>query len=595
MASQNYILSSVASTPAIPITPDVLSSKVVPPGIICGRKMKRALVIGAWLLGSYTTPIVAQTLPAPGFTGVFNTITTSTDPATNSASGYFAAYLSSGNGPLQFQVTAYGAKCDGQVTLGGVSVSSGSPTINNPSHPFTAADIGATITLSVPTLNSHSSGALPSFTSTIASVSGGVATMAANSTIGATGAGARWYHTDDTAAIQAAYAAAHAAGGGTVAFPSGACATGQITFYDNTRTLGQGWNSSIVMLAAGKNSDLFVSDKFSSLVGSDNPGGIHNWSFEHIQLDGNRGANTGSGIGTATGTGDLIRAYGYEFSTDQLLLTNAAGDGAYTEWSTTAGSPLDTTTGTIGPAGMEAHPRDTKMSYNAGYGWVWNGPHDSHVSHLTMLSNGTGGFYQLSGVGSPVTMDNIHGYQEGGYDIIWSSSNNSCSQCYAEGGMLVRGFNETLDNTDIGGAGLVLGQSGDTVYRMFMHNVHISVLNNVAGTGFDDNWSQGSVASIAGAPYAASFIMNTDGLPNHAPSLGVQNNTSWIGTIAESAASEFTITNLGAIQYTNSPNGNAFTQPISSPKLIVTAMPTACSGQVTGTLANVAGVLSVCP
>jgi hypothetical protein len=62
--------------------------------------------------------------------------------------------------------------------------------------------------------------------------------------------------TDDTAAIQAAYNACHAAGGGCVYLPASTYRTNALTTYANTTTLGDGPNASILNLS--NNSAAFV-------------------------------------------------------------------------------------------------------------------------------------------------------------------------------------------------------------------------------------------------------------------------------------------------------------------------------------------------
>jgi hypothetical protein len=471
--------------------------------------------------------------------------------------------------------TDYGAKCDGKIIYGGVTVTSGSKVISTPAYSFTSADVGATITLSVAPFNSYTSGALTSFTDTIASVSGGNATLTNNATFSSSASGARWYHTVDTTAIQAALTAASgsAPGGGTVAFPAGVCVTGSLTFYSDENIVGASFGGSVIMLASGTNQSMFVSNNFATLTGSNSTGGVHDWAIQNLQLDGNRGANTGSGIGTAGAVGNLIQVYGYEFTMNNVLLVNFPADGIYTEWSSSAGSPVDSN-GNYGPAGLEAHVHDIKCAYGAGWCWTFGGPHDSLVSHLTTLSNGTGGFNMLgTGAASPVSLDHYHGYQEPTDLNLYT--NVYCEKCFSEGASQLNGFDYTL-----------------TIYNIYSAQTTVSTINNQAGTGFQDLWVNGVVGSVSGNAYNPSQVINSRGLlSNLGSTFQLTNGAAYPAIFAQSSGSSFTLTNTGATQYTNAGGVNTFSGSLGGASFFSTtrctsgASPASCSAAPAGSVA----------
>ena len=419
---------------------------------------------------------------------------------------------------LAFDVRAYGAKCDGAIVYGGVTLSTSNTTVSTPTHSFTSADVGATITLWAPPFNSHQSTPLTAFASTIASVSGGNATLAATPSFSSSTAGAFWYHTVDTTAMQAAINAASAnapvSGGGWVQIPQGVCVTGQLTMPSFTRIVGAAQGGSTIALANGSNSDLFIGAGYNMLVGSNNNGGIHDFGLQNLQLFGNRAANTGSGIGNPTGTGDAIRVYGYQYFTDNLLVNYFAGDGLFSEWGTSGGSPEDSN-GNIGLDGMESHVHDVKFAYNAGWAMVWGGPHDAIISHVIALSNGTGGLWQEQVANSsagPLRVDHFHGYQNGGADIN-GLAGLSCNQCYAEDFAITNGYQNSWIDSGINV--LYLGSSGSgAVYQNQFIGTVVLTLDNINGTGSGDQWVNSNIGAFSGSSYTPSYSINTIGQTN---------------------------------------------------------------------------------
>lgn len=552
-ATSDADISNVLSS-KVDVTNGHLTSPVITGGTISG-----AAITGSSIPGLNTANTWSQTQT---FTGGFSA---DISPSGVIATGGSASISEADRANFVIDVRDYGAKCDGSIVYGGVVTSAGSKIVTTPSHAFTTADVGATITLSIAPFNSFTASALSAFTSTIVSVSSGAATMAANSTITTSAGQAFWYHTVDTAALQAAETAANAHGGGIIRYPAAVCVTGNLTFYSGSWHVGQGQQATTIALANGSNSDLFTGSGFGILQGTNGGGGVHDFAFKDMQLYGNRAANTGSGIGTATGTGDGIRFYGYQFTTDNLLLNYFAADGWYSEWAAVAGNPIDIN-GNIGVDDMLAHPHDIKGAYNAGYAMAWAGPHDSLISHLDMFSNGTGGFIEVfngaDSNGSPLRIDHAHGYQEGGQDFIfWGSVN--CDQCYAELSMWLRAYNYSI--IDSGITTLVMGTGGGgPAYGLHMTNTVVGTLVDTNGGGFQDYWVNSSVSAVTGGTYSPFGVFNTPGLTSVAQNeFDVLAFGAFPSQFKQNGASLFEFDNQGATQYTNNgPAGTKFFTPL---------------------------------
>lgn len=451
-----------------------------------------------------------------------------------------------------YNVLDYGAKCDNRIIYGGISTTASSGNVSALVPTWSAADIGATVDISIGTFNSYSASPLTAYNGTITGF-----TDSEHITVSATfptftsasGAGMRWYHTVDTAAIQKALDAANASNAGTpggaqIVIPDVSCATGQLTVYSNERISGSNQAASVLMQANGQNADIFQSYGYNSLINTNSTGGVHDVAIENLTLDGNRGGNTGSGIGTATGTGDLIRLYGYHLNMHDVTLMNQAADGWFSQWSTSAGSPVDENNN-IGPAGMEADLNHNTCSYGAGWCVVWDGPHDSRISHFVSLSEGTGGLLNgPDGNGSPINVLDWHGYQEP-TDISFPYQYSSCDGCYAEGLMYIGAFNNIISNTRIGN--LTLGTSG-SVHDLTMANDIVGTLNNVTGTSHDF-WSGGSIGTLTGASYTPIYVFGTSGLPSGTQnSFSITNGSSYPALFTQSSGSVLSLTDNLASQ-----------------------------------------------
>ncbi len=155
---------------------------------------------------------------------------------TNAATAQGALVTLLGAPPLY--VTNFGAKCDGK-KVAGISISSGSATPSG--YTFSAADAGKYITIA----GAGASSTVP-LNTTISSVVGGVATLAATAATTVSGANAR-FGTNDASAFANAVSAGTAQGSAVVYLPNGRCVVASSTTVPTEISFaGLGWGKSIV-------------------------------------------------------------------------------------------------------------------------------------------------------------------------------------------------------------------------------------------------------------------------------------------------------------------------------------------------------------
>jgi hypothetical protein len=451
-------------------------------------------------------------------------------------------------------VTWFGAKSDGHIITAGVQTSTSSPTISSGAYTFTSADAGAQITLTNPAPINSASAPSNTFVGTISGASSGNGTLSGNAGFTSTTyqyAAARFYHTDDTTAVQNALNAGHTLQGAEIDFPAGVTAGCDLVYYSNERIVGASNGASTVMMTNGCNGDIFISYQFASLVGTNNTGGVGNWAFEDITLDGNRGDNTASGTGTPTGTGDGLRTYGYKWNFKNLNINYMAGDAFYTEWSSSGGSPFDNN-GTAALDGMEATGGYNYNSfYNGGYCLVWNGPHDSQIEQMFCSANGMGDILYGSGAqaanGGPLKLGHFHGYNSNGVNIDLENNALECDFCSLEQGVLVNSLYNTFISTQI--ATLTIGKSSggvNPVYDLEFLGGGVNLIVNNTGSGAGDQWLGAYINGISGGDigsYTPQISYGNKGLANSiGSSLTLQNGASQALVMAQSSGSVFTIT-----------------------------------------------------
>lgn len=150
-----------------------------------------------------------------------------------------AASLSAGG---EFNVTAYGAKGDGR-NLTDVTTTASSAVISSASYTFVQGDVGKLITIA------GAGAAAARLNTSIASVSGGNATLTVAPSTSIAGTGVSTFGTDDTAAIQAAVDAAAVAplvGGGIVILNNAIYIVDSITWKTKVSMMGWGGGKSIL-------------------------------------------------------------------------------------------------------------------------------------------------------------------------------------------------------------------------------------------------------------------------------------------------------------------------------------------------------------
>ena len=453
----------------------------------------------------------------------------------------------------EYHAQAYGAKCDGTIINGGMRIrassnqvcSGGQNCLTGPAdqfYSFQTKDVGATITLNA-CGGGQTNGQGPSagFTTTIASVSNGVATLTAApsfsscSSFGTDNPGgqARFYHTDDSVALQNMLTAAASQnsgmitiGNGTAAtmyFPPGVCVAHNLTVYGYEDLKGEGTQGATLMLAANANTDLLISAGYTyfntnSTGFAQNPG-ILGIKLENLNLDGNAGANTGSGAGTDSGVGDNVRFFGTNLTMESVYSTNASADNFYFKNNGSGGCSGITNINTGSTGGsqtcMEDYFHNIYSTNATGYGFAWNGPHDSVMDTMWLIGNSLGGFiaqdagtHTETGWPGNYNLWNVHAYQNGtasgstpfpnNSDFILNQGQLNCYACNPEG---------TVVHAD-GNVARFYMNSAMTVIKeeaggLDMNNSFVvGALNNQeANNGGQDIWFKTPVGSLTGNPY----------------------------------------------------------------------------------------------
>jgi len=215
---------------------------------------------------------------------------------------------------------------------------------------------------------------------------------------GATGNGT----TDDTAAIQAADAAARAASG-AVFFPSGNYLASQLVMSTNSIWYGEGIDATVLTQSVGANKSFITTS-----------GVIQRPQLRNLSVNGNwnggSGNTSGDGIDMSAGVAAPILV--------NVYIGNVAGNALHTSWSDT-----QIPNGNQGyPAfrwAMEGYFGNIKV-FNCGqHGWLNYGPHDSTVIGFLVCNSGQAAdntydafhFGNSSGASAGGNFFYLHGYQ----------------------------------------------------------------------------------------------------------------------------------------------------------------------------------------
>src|SRR6266567_3730582 len=188
---------------------------------------------------------------------------------------------------------------------------------------------------------------------------------------------------DDTSAIQAAISAATSAsaavtpgmGGGMVFFPPGIYLHRGLEIYNFIHLRGAGMECTILKLKNGANADSIHTYHFSTLDGTNNTGGVINWSIKDLTIDGNKANQTGASNG--------ISAYGYGWIMDSVRVRNCYTHGMYSNWSSAGTAIYDS---------MEAQMVNCKFHDCGAVGLNLQGPHDTQITNVICYYTGSHNF-----------------------------------------------------------------------------------------------------------------------------------------------------------------------------------------------------------
>ena len=194
---------------------------------------------------------------------------------------------------------------------------------------------------------------------------------------------------------------------GTVVVPAGtACLSSPIVLSTGQFIVGQGQKATTIKSLAGTCTVLVTTANYNSLVNTGTVGGPYKFGLKELTLDGNK-ANV-------SGACDNADIYGYDYVLENVMTQNSPGIGWFTQWSQSGAVPVAS-----GGDGMEAHVSHFKAYNNAGWGIMWQGPHDSVLTDIEASNNITGGFACNSAANyvCVLAMTQFHAYANHGYGL----------------------------------------------------------------------------------------------------------------------------------------------------------------------------------
>lgn len=281
--------------------------------------------------------------------------------------------------------------------------------------------------------------------------------------------------TDDTTAISNAITAL-GSNGGVLYFPPGVYISGPQTIDSKQWWLGAGYEASILKLKASSNADFIKTANFATLTGGNTTGGSYNFGIEKLTIDGNKSSNTSGGS-----RGIVI--YGYGYTLRDVRVRNCYKNCFYSEWSTSSNSP--------GADAMEAIITDCKFHDCQQDGFLFYGPHDSHIKSSVIYNSGLAGAgngYSNLHIGSPgsagVNVDMVHVWSGGvDYGIQIDNSSTLLNNCVAEGAAIAQLYVNAndcqihscwiFDGGASSSKGILYGNSGNTVFGSLIRNTRI--------------------------------------------------------------------------------------------------------------------------
>jgi hypothetical protein len=272
---------------------------------------------------------------------------------------------------------------------------------------------------------------------------------------------------DQTGIVNAANAA-NAAGGGVVLLPAGTTDAVNLPIYTGVHYRGQGEEATTLRVPNSSSGQVFLTDGWVGLTGTDTLGGPTDWSISDLTIDANGANNT-------ICNGILI--YGSRFTIRNVQINNYKNAAINSEWATVGG-----------PDRMDAYLENVHCvtDYSA-TGISWNGPHDSKWANVTVVSQlfastGYGFDFGLKSNGTRLTQCHIWGFH------AWAAVVNGpaiwFNQCYLEGG--TTGLLKILNTSCQYYGGWLFGNStpgvvgiqlGDTGLPAAFCNIHTNVLS----------------------------------------------------------------------------------------------------------------------
>lgn len=256
---------------------------------------------------------------------------------------------------------------------------------------------------------------------------------------GATGNGT----TDDTTAIANALAAATAAGGGCVYFPAGVYLTGPQTLASKVDLVGDGRNSTTLLLRPGANADLLSGNanlvNLAASWGTNSTGGTNHWSIRHLTLDANGANQSGPSYG--------IRIYGYAWQLEDVVIRNAYADGLLADWN---GGDLST------GEEVECQLSGVEVHHCGGVGIRFGGPHDSQFANILAFANGSHNVHLAPNAGG-TTWTGFHGW-----GTAWGV-NAACILCEASNTQF---YNFVAEASDVA---QVVSLANDCIFDGFLY------------------------------------------------------------------------------------------------------------------------------
>lgn len=309
--------------------------------------------------------------------------------------------------------------------------------------------------------------------------------------------------TANAAAIQAAInavnngggIAANTAGGGTVWIgglievytPSASAA---LTIYSGVHLRGVGpagdvfsgtdsrlpYRGSVLRLWSGANQDLIQTANFAALTGTTSPSAFatpNRFGIYDLVLDGNKAGNA---------SGNCLTIFGRSSWLQNLVVQNAAGEGIYSEYGTSAGYD------------NEAQWLNLRVQDNVGHGIDFNGPHDSVMANIFSARNGGSGIVVSTRSGS-LLVTNMHNWGNGLYNFDVGASDISFLNCVCDsaGGIGKAGIRLLKGGVRwIGGSIYGTGMAGEVLVQLGDG----STATTIGGCDFDTRWWNIALGSV---------------------------------------------------------------------------------------------------